>query len=125
MAIAIAAIAAVSGGGSFRGIGCFLYIRGSRELMHCEFDWPDLNEFDWLHRKTGFDLLGCEVVTFSPSFFGAKHLSGSILYNASAFPFALPLLCSTVNRNGCNDRLHLVNRAFIFLALSNHCRALS
>ena len=57
------AIAAVLGGGSFQGIGCFLYIRGSRELTPCEFDWPDLNEFDWLHRTTGFDPLGREFVT--------------------------------------------------------------
>ena len=56
-------IAAVLGGGSFRGVGCFLYIRGSRELTPCEFDWLDLNEFDWLHRITGFDPLGCEFVT--------------------------------------------------------------
>ena len=56
-------IAAVLGRGSFRVVGCFLYIRGSCELTPCEFDWPDLNEFDWLHRITGFDPLGHKFVT--------------------------------------------------------------
>ena len=80
------AIAAVLGGGSFRGVGCFLYISGSRELMPCEFDWLYLNEFDWLHRITRFDLLGREFVTFSPYFFGAQHLSGSICISVCSAP---------------------------------------
>ena len=54
----VIAIAAASGGASFQGVGCFLYVRGSRELTPCEFDW--------LHNNciAEFDPLGGEFVTY-------------------------------------------------------------